>query len=225
MNFLIEKINQIKKKIPVKAVKVVSNNKFYKDFLDWKTKYNIDAQILNDGSNTPEDRLGAIKDIKFGISGINDDWLILGGDNLFEDNLLGFLNFAFSKKPKPAIAIYDVKKKEFARRYGVVSMADGERIKALEEKPANPLSTLAATCIYFFPKESLKYLDLFLKEEKSLDASGTYIKWLLTKTDIFGYVLKGRWSDIGRIDSLKRAEKEYRMRSTFFQARNAQEKR
>ena len=209
MNFLIEKIGTLRKDFPVKSVVVVSNNKFYKDFLSWEKKYKINVDIVNDGSNTPEDRLGAVKDMEFAIAGKQDDWLILGGDNLFEDNLSGLVKFAY-KKNSPCIGIYDVKDKKTASRYGIVEINENKKIIRLEEKPKKPFSTLAATCIYFFPKNSLKFLGIFLKNEKTTDAAGKYIKWLTTKTEVYGYVLNGSWTDIGHIDSLMIAEKEYR---------------
>ena len=52
----------------------------------WRKKYNIDIEVLNDGSNDPEDRRGAVGDIKFAIHKDTCDWLVLGGDNLFEND-------------------------------------------------------------------------------------------------------------------------------------------
>ncbi|MFA5007626.1 MAG: nucleotidyltransferase family protein [Candidatus Omnitrophota bacterium] len=209
MNFLIEKINVIEKKFPVKNAVIVSNNKFYKDFVSWKKKYKVKVGIVNDGSNTPEDRLGAVRDIEFGIAGKDDDWLILGGDNLFEDKLLGFIDFAY-KKNSPCVGVYDVKNKKSASRYGIIKTDKNKRIIKFEEKPKKPFSTLAATCIYFFPKKSIKFLNMFLKKEKAADAAGKYIKWLITKTEVYGYVFSGNWTDIGHIDSLMMAEKKYK---------------
>ncbi|MDD4954555.1 MAG: nucleotidyltransferase family protein [Candidatus Omnitrophica bacterium] len=209
LNFLIEKIDVLKEKIPVKSIVVVSNNKFYKDFLNWKKKYKIEVDIVNDGSTSPDDRLGAVKDMDFAISGKQDDWLILGGDNLFEDNLSRFIEFAH-KKESPCVVVYDVKDKKSASRYGVVETDDKKKITKLEEKPKKPFSTLVATCIYFFPKKSLKFLGMFLKTEKNTDAAGKYIKWLSEKTEVYGYQLSGSWTDIGHIDSLMVAEREYR---------------
>lgn len=209
MNFLMDKIGIIKKEFPVKNVSVVSNNKFYKNFINWKKKYKAQVDIINDGSNTPADRLGAVKDIKFSIAGKYDDWLILGGDNLFEDDLVEFLNFTY-RKNSPSMGLYDVKSKKIASRYGVVGINKNKQIIKLEEKPKDPFSTLAAACIYFFPKKSLKFINMFLKEDKNPDASGKYIKWLINKTKVYGYVLKGSWTDIGHIDSLKIAEKKYK---------------
>ncbi|MFA5271601.1 MAG: nucleotidyltransferase family protein [Candidatus Omnitrophota bacterium] len=209
INFLIEKIKKLKTKFIIKEMVVVSSNKFYKDFINWKKKYNINARIANDGSNSPEDRLGAIKDMKFGMAGKKDNWLILGGDNLFTDNLIDFLETAYTKN-KPYIGLYDVKSKKLASRYGIVKINKDNRIIRLEEKPKKPFSTLAASCVYFFPKGSLKFLDTFLRMDKHQDAAGKYVKWLTVKTEVFGYTLKGQWFDIGHIDSLRLAEREYK---------------
>jgi NDP-sugar pyrophosphorylase family protein len=212
MNFIIEKIDHLKGRFPAQEVIVVSNNKFYKYFLGWKDKYRLNVEILNDGSNSPHDRLGAVKDIKFAIEGKFDDWLILGGDNLFEDDLSKFLNFSYEKAPHASIGLHDVKKKELASRYGIVKIDAQKKITGFAEKPKNPFSTLAATCIYFFPKESLGFLDTFLSLETNTDASGKYIGWLAQQTKVYGYTLKGNWLDIGQKDSLSQAEKKYQMR-------------
>ncbi|MDP2922528.1 MAG: nucleotidyltransferase family protein [Candidatus Omnitrophota bacterium] len=212
MNFLIEKINDLEKNFSIEEMIVVSNNKFYNDFLDWKKRYQVNAKIVNDGSNSPQDRLGAVKDIKFAIGGRKDDWLILGGDNLFEDNLKKFIDFSLKKKFYPCVGLYDVKEKKLASRYGVVKVDSQKKIIELVEKPKKPLSALAATCIYFFPQDSLKFLDMFLSMEHSPDAAGEYISWLVTQTKVFGYTLKGNWIDIGQRDSLVQAEKDCQMR-------------
>jgi glucose-1-phosphate thymidylyltransferase len=189
---------------------VVVNGKFYRNFLAWKKKYKIKAKILNDGSNSPDDRLGAIKDMKFAIAGTKADWLILGGDNLFRDDLTDFIEFARTNKPYPSIGLYDVKDRKMATRFGVVMLNRKKRIIEFQEKPKRPLSTLAASCVYFFPRESLNLFDSFIAGNGSVDASGQYIAWLAKESQVFGYALKGKWIDIGHFDSLKQAEKEFK---------------
>jgi glucose-1-phosphate thymidylyltransferase len=207
INFLMEKLKLLRKYHPIKEVIIVSNNKFYRKFLRWKKKYKISVNILNDGSNTPKDRLGAVKDIKFAIGRKKGNWLIIGADNLFEDDLLGFLEFATKRIPYPSIGIYDVKNKKEARRFGVVKISPKKRILELEEKPQKPSSTLIATCIYFFPQECVRFLDLFLSKVNDADVVGKYIRWLVEKSPVFGYRVKGKWIDIGHLGSLKLAQK------------------
>ncbi len=210
INYLVDKIKTLGKNFPIEEVRVVVNNKFYKSFLTWKKKYKIRATILNDGSNSPEDRLGAIKDMKFVIGATKADWLVLGGDNLFQDDLVKFIKFAKGKLPYPSIGLYDVKCKKMATRFGVVTVNKRKRIVKFQEKPKKPPSTLAASCVYFFPKQSLSLFDSFIAKNENVDASGRYIAWLRRESKVFGYTLKGKWIDIGHFDSLKQAEQEFK---------------
>ncbi len=210
MNYLMDKISLLSDKYYIKEVNIVTNNKFYTSFLEWKKKYKIKAEILNDGSNSPEEMLGAVKDMQFAIDSKNSDWLVLGGDNLFEDNLLEFIDFSLKNKPHSSIALYNVKTKKEASRFGIVLLNNRKRIVKLYEKPKIPSSTLAASCVYFFSKESLKLLEEFVSLKDKIDASGKYISWLADKSKVFGYTLKGKWIDIGHFDSLKLAEKEFK---------------
>jgi len=210
INFIIDKIEILRKEIFIEETRIVVNSKFYKDFLVWKKEYKIKAKILSDGSNSPQDMLGAVRDIKFVIGNSKSDWLIIGGDNLFEDNLIDFIKLAKDKKPHPLIGLYDIKDKKIANRFGIVSLNKNMEVARLQEKPNNPSSTLAATCIYFFPKESLIFLKIMLKENDKVDAAGKYIAWLSERVKVFGYTLKGKWIDIGHFDSLEEARKYFK---------------
>ncbi|MCM8819797.1 MAG: nucleotidyltransferase family protein [Candidatus Omnitrophica bacterium] len=209
INFLIDKILTLEKYFKIEDVRVVTNNKFYNTFLEWKNIYKINAKIFNDGTNSPQDRLGAIKDIQFAIETINDDWLIIGGDNLFEDTLVEFLKFSQKNKPYVTIGVCKLKNKKDASKFGIVELDANGCILRFEEKPKIPFSDLAASCIYFFPKESLYLLKEFLDSKKNTDASGKYISWLVKNNKVFGYILNGRWFDIGHFEILKMVEKEF----------------
>lgn len=209
INFLIDKIKILSNKYDVEEIRIIVNNKFYKSFLAWKKKYKIKAKIINDGSNSNDDRLGAIKDMKLVLGDIKSDWLVLGGDNLFEDDLLGFVKFSSEKKPYSCIGLCDVRSKKAATRFGIVTLNKSKRIIKFQEKPRKPSSTLAASCVYFFSKKSLKFLNSFIRNNINIDASGKYIGWLSREDKVFGYALDGKWIDIGHFDSLKEAEKTF----------------
>lgn len=210
INFLLDKIDGLSKDFPIKEIIIVANNKFYKKFLKWKKKYRLKVSVFNDGSNSPDDRRGAVRDIKFAMGKKKGDWLILGGDNLFENNLKGFLNFSLSKNCAPCIGLFDVKSKKEASRFGIVKLNKESRVIDFQEKPKKPASTLAATCIYYFPQPSLRFLNAFISKSEWVDASGKYIGWLAKNTKVYGHKLKGRWLDIGHFDSLKLAKKSFK---------------
>jgi glucose-1-phosphate thymidylyltransferase len=209
INFMVEKIEALRSKHGIEDITVVSNNRFYKNFIAWKKKYEIDVEIVNDGTNTPEDRLGAVKDIKIAVGKKSGDWLIVGGDNIFEDDLDKFLTAAKANAPFATIALYDVKSKKKASDFGVVELAKNNIIVRMQEKPKNPFSTLAASCVYFFPSDSFIMLEDFLEANPKSDASGQYIAWLVENTKVYGYTLKGNWFDIGSKSSLESARKYF----------------
>ena len=207
LNHLLEKIQRLAMTMTIEKIIVVSNNKFYEHFLLWKKQHFYDEiEIVNDGSNSPEERRGAVGDIKFGISDYFDDWLVLGADNFFDLNLERFILFSQQHLPFPTVGVYDVKEKMIARELGVVTINKMNMIKRLEEKPQVPLSTLIATCIYFFPAASLEYVNEYLMIHKTPDMVGTYIDWLASRTTVYGYRLRGHWCDIGTKESLEKLE-------------------
>ena len=113
----------------VNQIFIVTNNKFYLDFVNWKVSLtNQNIKIINDGTTSNEDRLGAVGDVNFVIQqeNINDDLLVVGGDNLFEDNLFSLMNH-FNEKGT-TILLNDVGCREKAKLYGIVTLNDNNKI-------------------------------------------------------------------------------------------------
>ena len=112
------------------------------------------VRIINDLTSSPDDRLGAIGDINFAFQkeGYTDDFLVLGGDNIFKGSLRYFLHFSKNNKPFVSVGLFDIKKKKEACRYGVVSLNKSSQIVDFCEKPEKPKSSLVAMCLYYFPK-------------------------------------------------------------------------
>ncbi len=194
-------------------VYIVTNDKFHNMVKEWiKGKsFTVKISVVNDLTTSNDDRLGAIGDIDLvlGRKNPNDDVLILAGDNLFEFSISDFLD-KMKKAARVGVALYDVKDMKLAQKYGVVSL-DGESfIKAFQEKPAVPESTLASTGIYFFPKNKLSMLSDYMKTAMVKDAPGNFVKWLSEKEKVYGYVFEQGWYDIGDKNSLEKADIEYR---------------
>ena len=70
----------------VDEVVVVSNARFYDHFCDWKRQYQypVPIEILNDGTTSNDNRLGAIADLHLAVKkyNINEDIIVVAGDNL-----------------------------------------------------------------------------------------------------------------------------------------------
>ncbi|MCM8760718.1 MAG: sugar phosphate nucleotidyltransferase, partial [Candidatus Omnitrophica bacterium] len=120
-------------------VYLVTNARFASDFEKWaKTcRAKNPIQVINDQTTTNENRLGAIRDLNLVIesASINDDVLVVAGDNLFEFDLNEFLEFSRARPDGVSIALYDIGDKVLARNYGVVAIDEYCRVTDFDEKP------------------------------------------------------------------------------------------
>src|SRR3989344_2612317 len=126
--------------IDIKDIFIITNEKFYSKFLQWKANKGLGIKIINDGSTENENRLGAIADIHLVIETqkINDDVLVLASDNLYNYNLINLYKDFVSNRRNTVIARKI--KKELASRYGIVTISNDGIITSFEEKPKNPKS-------------------------------------------------------------------------------------
>jgi glucose-1-phosphate thymidylyltransferase len=210
---IVEKINASG---AVDHIYVVTNHRFAGHYWNWKRDYEQQKKslktpidIFDDLTTSNEDRLGAIGDMDFVIKNakVDDDLLVISGDNLFDFDLKDFLTFA--KKKRAAVSLYDVKSKELASLYGIVAVAKDKQITDFEEKPPSPPSTLACIGVYFFGKEHVPLFRQYLEEGGRKDAPGFYIEWLHRQIKLYGWVIPGTWYDIGDIDSYNKANELY----------------
>jgi glucose-1-phosphate thymidylyltransferase len=209
---IINKISILEK---LDEIYVVTNRKFYQNFAGWLKDSGCRKKIslIDDGTLTNEARLGAIRDMELVIKtkSINDNLLIIAGDNLFEMDIQAFLDFAAPKKDGVSVALYDIGSLESAKKYGVVSIDKTRRVIEFEEKPPSPRSTLVSTGIYYFPKEHVFEVERYLAAEgATFDAPGYYVKWLSVNSKVYGFSFSQKWYDIGDIESYKQADEEYK---------------
>jgi glucose-1-phosphate thymidylyltransferase len=190
---------------------VVSNHRFAGHYYNWLRDYQnhralpVPVEIYDDLTQTPDDRLGAIGDIQFviGNAKVEDDLLVIAGDNLIEFSLQDFVTFAQSKGT--AAGLKDLKTREKVSLYGAVSVNKQGKIVAFEEKPPKPKTTLISIGVYYFAKAHLGLFREYLDAGHGKDRPGDYLQWLHEKIDVFGYVIEGSWFDIGDIDSYNAA--------------------
>ncbi len=210
VDYVVDKLQDIKS---LTEIVVVSNNKFTPHFQEWASSRNggLPIRVVNDGTNTPEERLGSVGDINFvwQSTGSLEDWLIIGGDNLFDGDLSQFVDFAVSKSPAMTIGVYDIKDIQAATKFGVLGVDADQKIISFQEKPKNPASSLITMCLYYFPKQTLVFLPEYLKDSKAVDAAGSYIQWLSEKKNVYGFQFSGKWYDIGSIESLEEARAHF----------------
>lgn len=202
---IVDKINEIK---GIDEIFVITNDKFYKNFNDWSIKFtgtDKKITILNDRTQSNEDRLGAVGDIYFAIKEkkIDDSFLVIGGDNLFEFSLKSLVSFS-KEKNASIIAVRDLQEKQkLAKKFGVVEVDENDKIVSFEEKPENPKSTLASTCCYLFTRQDIHEFEKCIEEHKKPDNTGDFIKYLAEKKPVYAFTFTEKWFDIGSHEQLK----------------------
>jgi glucose-1-phosphate thymidylyltransferase len=213
---LLERILERILEVPeIDSIYIVSNHRFVSHFYYWlrdyqaahKPKAKID--IFDDMTMSNDDRLGAIGDMQFVIQNgkIDDDLLVVAGDNLLMFDVREFV--AFGRSKGAAIAVKDVKTRQLAKLYGVVTLDQEGRVTDFEEKPPSPTSTLISIGLYFFGKKHVGLVKQYIDEGHNQDQPGNYISWLHQQIPVYSCTIKGQWFDIGNIDQYNQANEAF----------------
>jgi glucose-1-phosphate thymidylyltransferase len=199
--------------IGVDRVYVVTNAKFAGHFQRWADEYRdkkakLDFTIVNDGSTDDSNKLGAIGDMNLVISkeNINDDLIVVAGDNLFSESVEGFGKFC-REKNAPVLAVYDVGSLEQIKKYNSISVDGTGKITYFEEKPKVPTSTLTGIALYYYPKETLPLIKQYVAQGNNPDQPGRLVQWLYTRTPVYTWTVPGLWYDIGSKETLEEANR------------------
>ena len=204
-------INNLEEVKDIDQILIVTNAKFYSTFCDWlKTHDSIKPiKIINDSTTNNVDRLGALGDIEYVVKheSIQDDLLVIAGDNLFEFQLSNFVDY-FKLNSNSVIALCDLKdKNKIKNKFGCVEIKKN-RIISFEEKPNEPKSSLVAIACYVYSKSHV--FSLFRNNSKQhFENIEGIMGNFIDKKELNGYIFSERWVDIGSFDSLEKARKRY----------------
>ena len=185
----------------IEDVYVSTNERFADEFRDHLAESAFRKPVVSVEETTAEDE-------KFGVvgalaqlvdrEGIDDDLLVVAGDNLVDFDLSEFVDFS-QRKASPALAAYDVGSRQKAKSYGLVEL-DGDRVVDFQEKPDDPKTTLVSIACYAFPRDHLRFGE-YLEGGNNPDEPGWYLQWLQARTAVHAFVFDGAWFDIGTPES------------------------
>ncbi|MCK5494675.1 MAG: nucleotidyltransferase family protein [Candidatus Omnitrophica bacterium] len=203
-------INKIQKVEGMDEIFIVSNDKFFNQFNKWMNNYpnTIPIKLINDGTNTEKEQLGAVKDLELVIDkkNIEDDLLVVGGDNLFSFALSDFIKYSMNITPKPLIGVYDFCDKAKQNKFGKVNLNDNNQITDFNEKISNSKNAnLVAMCLYFLPKKTLPLIKKYLSIYNDNGSIGNYIKWLSKNNEVHAFEFQGDWFNINDMDAYTEA--------------------
>jgi len=197
----------------IDRVYVVTNAKFAGHFQQWADRYRaaksrLEFTVVNDGSTDDHNKLGAIGDIHYVLTtqNVNDDLIVVAGDNLFSERLDAFGEFC-REKSAPVLALYDVGDLEQIKKYNSISLDGDGRIKFFEEKPKNPTSTLTGIALYFYPKHTLPLIRQYIADGNNPDQPGRLVQWFYPRTAVYTWRVPGVWYDIGSKETLEEANR------------------
>ena len=209
IEYIMEKLETQKE---INKIIISTNEKFEENFKEWLLGYKSskNIELIIEPTLSEKNKFGSVGALGYLIKkkSIDEELMIIGGDNLFEFALRDLINY-YREKKGDVVALYDLKSIQKARSYGVAKVDEEMRIIDFVEKPENPPSTLVSTACYVLSQEGIRGILTYLNAGENPDAIGFFIKWLIKRERVFGFVFSGKWFDIGSLESLKEADLIY----------------
>jgi len=190
---------------------VISNHKFAHHFEEWAATHTLPITVVDDGTSTNETRLGAVCDMQFAIDKLNldDDLLVIAGDNVLDFSLTHFLRYAEEKKTSCTMRYKEDDMKRL-RKSGISEIGEDDILLSLEEKPENPKSHWCTPPFYFYTREDARRIKEAIADGCGTDAPGSLVAWMCRHTTLHSMEMPGSRYDIGNLESYEAVQKNYK---------------
>lgn len=189
---------------------VISNHKFAAQFTTWAQTRSERITVVDDGTSTNETRLGAVKDIQFAIEQLqlDDDLLIIAGDNLLDFSLTKFMAYAREKNASCIMRYYEPSEQKLLK-CGVVTVDETDRVTEMTEKSPTPATHWCCPPFYYYTREDARLVQAGIDAGCGTDAPGSYTAWLCKQTAVYAMEMPGKRYDIGNLESYKHVQDTY----------------
>lgn len=189
---------------------VITNHRFADRFRRWAADCSRPVRILDDGTETNETRLGAVRDIRLAVDAMapKEDLLVMAGDNLLDFSLRSFIRYA-REKGTSCVMRYRETDEARLRSSGVAVVDEGGLILEMEEKPAAPKSRWCIPPFYYFRAGDADLVREGIRAGCGVDAPGSFIAWLSGVRPVHAWEMPGRRYDIGDLESYENVKKSY----------------
>lgn len=190
---------------------VISNHKFVHHFADWAKTKAQKVTVVDDGTSTNETRLGAVKDIQFAIDklGIDDDMLVIAGDNVLDFSLTKFILYAKAKNSSCIMRYYEADYQKLLK-CGVVTIDKNDKVLHMTEKSPSPATHWGCPPFYYYTREDARVVQKGIDSGCGTDAPGSYIAWLCKQTTVHAMEMPGKRYDVGSLESYEKVKAEYK---------------
>lgn len=190
---------------------VISNHKYAYHFCAWAKTKPYKITVVDDGTESNETRLGAVKDIQFAIDSLqlDSDMLVIAGDNVLDFSLVNFIRYAQSKGTSCIMRYYEENSQKLTK-CGVITIDNNDLVTHMVEKPAEPPSHWCCPPFYYYTRQDSKRIADGIAAGCGTDAPGSYIAWLCGVTPVYAMEMPGKRYDIGNLESYERVKAEYK---------------
>ena len=190
---------------------VISNHRFISHFEKWADGKSVRITVVDDNTTDNDNRLGAVKDIKFAIDSLNlsDDLLILAGDNVLDFSLKRFIEYVKCRDSSCVMRYYESDNNRL-KRSGVAIIDGDDRIISLEEKPETPKSNWCIPPFYFYKKEDIARIDEAIKSGCATDAPGSLVGWMCENSAVYAFEMPGKRYDIGTLENYEQIKSNFK---------------
>lgn len=203
IDYIVEELNTIQE---IDAIYVVTNHRFADDFTAWaKTAPGaIPIEVIDDGTTDDTNKKGAVGDIGFVIEQkqIDDELLVIAGDNFFTYSLRDYVNF-YREKGHDCVCVKKWPNPEELKQFGVALLDADGKVLDIEEKPAQPKSDTAVFATYLYKQDTVPLFAEYLAAGNNPDAPGNFPAWLYRRKDVYAYTFSGECYDIGTPESYR----------------------
>ena len=190
---------------------VITNHKFAPHFRAWAETHALPITVVDDGTSTNETRLGAVRDIQFAMDQLklDDDLLIIAGDNVLDFSLTHFIRYAQEKQTSCVMRYYEENDKRLTKS-GVAEVRDDDVLLSLEEKPSRPRSHWCTPPFYFYRAEDARKIRDAIADGCATDAPGSLAAWMCRRSVLHSMRMPGSRYDIGSLESYEAVKAAYR---------------
>lgn len=187
---------------------VVTNHKFVHTFKDWKasSNYKKPITIIDDGSTTNENRIGAVRDLLLAMESVGawnkfdtNACMVLAADNILDFSLKGFVEY-YKEKHTSLIMCHHETSIPALQRTGVVCLDDDGKVLLMEEKPQEPKSNWAVPPFYIYAPQDYDLISHCIENGCGFDAPGNLAHFLCEKSVMHAWKMPGNRLDIGNLE-------------------------
>ncbi len=188
---------------------LLTNTAFAEDFekeLAMRKRKNV--HIFCEDAHSDGEKLGALRAISVALKEytINENILIFAGDNVLPELDIEQI---MCSQDEARIAVRRVGDLQEARKFGVVELVSEfelknskgtQEVRAFEEKPTHPKSTIVSTGFMGFGKKLIPILHEYA--QKSPDAlGGIFPELLAQQKTVLATQVEGEWFDVGSFET------------------------